>query len=114
MPYVIDKYRTKSNKRGIRLTQISAVYSIYGRVFYISDMATSDGLHVSPEYLNEAVPLQHEPTLFWLYQEAPGPKAWTEWQTMLRACIMTGTDYTLRQPLGHWTDATPRAQNGTL
>ena len=110
MPYAIAEYRTKNNKRSIKLARINAV-RIYRRVFYISDMATSDGLRISPEYLDEAAPIQREPNLFWPYQEAPGPKAWKEWKTMLRACITTGSDFTLRQPLGSWTTDTPRTQN---
>ena len=73
-------------------------------------MTTSDGLRIAPEYLEEDLPTTREPTIYWPYQEAPGPKAWAEWRTMLSACFTTGSDYLPRQPLGNWTDETPRTQ----
>ena len=96
--------------KGIKLRRINAV-RLYLQVFYLSDIVTSDGKHVAQEYTSPSPSGTLRSSLLkWPHQADPGPKAWSEWRTMLRACY-THRSFTLLTSLGRWLHPTVRTQS---
>ena len=90
---------------GITLLRINAV-RLFLQVFYLSDITTSDGKLISPEYYLPNLPILRDSTMHWPHQANPGMLAWKLWTVMLRRCF-TYTNYALRQPLTSWNDVHP-------
>ena len=60
MPIAITHYKTKTGKPGVILTRINSVW-LYYKVFFLSDITTSDGKRIAPEYLKPNLPLHCKP-----------------------------------------------------
>jgi len=98
--------------KGITLLRVNAV-RLYLRVFFLSDIVTSDGRHISPEYLRPAKHLSRRSLHNWPKQVNPGPVAWTEWRSMLKTCF-SHRNFQLRVPLGAWMDVAPTQEWSTV
>ena len=94
---------------GINLLRINSV-RLFLQVFYLSDITTSDGKLISPEYYQAHLPLQRSSTLHWPHQANPGMHSWRLWTTMLKTCY-THSNYHLRRPLSSWHDTPTRTQS---
>ena len=101
--------RAVCNISGIRLQRINAV-RLYLQLFYLSDMVTSSGKHISIEYLHPNHTRYRSSTLHWPYQSCPGRTAWKEWRAFIKKFFTSG-NHRLFQPLGEWLDVKIRTQH---
>ena len=91
-----------------KFKRINAV-RLFLKLFYISDMSTSSGKNIAQEYLYRSKSRHRTNTLNWPYQLCPGKAAWKEWRAYVNKYFTCGKQK-LIQPLGKWTNNTPRTQ----
>lgn len=95
--------------KGIELKRIKAV-RMYLQVFFVSDIATSCGNHISQEYLY-ASKTRNDRTaaIGWPNQSNPPPKSWSAWRKFLTSTIAY-SDFRLRNTLQQWLHPTHKTQ----
>ena len=72
-------------------------------VVLLSDIATLDGKHISPNAINGIKSTVSEPKGLLPYQSKPGPQSWALWRRFLRTFTGPGrTNSTLSTSLGRW------------
>ena len=91
-----------------KFKRINAV-RLFLQLFYVSDISTSSGTHISSEYLYKHRNCTRTSRLHWPYQKCPGRKAWLEWRSYINKYFTSGKQQLLA-PLGRWTRDTPRTQ----
>ncbi len=83
---------------------------LYCHATRLSDITTGDGCRIHPMswngYSTDSAGTEYE----WPLHGSPNNQAWNLWRSALRECFLTlqETQQLLRQPLGYWTEPTPR------
>ena len=89
--------------KGAACQRINAIH-LYLCVFFISNITTSCGKQLDPDYVHQTPPTfayTRTPILNWPNQQIPPKKAWQEWQRFLISTI-ANSNYCLCIPLGRW------------
>jgi len=76
---------------------------IHLKVFFLSDVVSSDRLTILPKVLNGLPPIDRESQLEWMTQLSPCHKDWNHWSTFFQYFTRNGK---LRNPLGRWVNPT--------